>query len=92
MLLQEEWPFGDIDEKEAKKLVKGGVRPSFDADVWNSTDAIDTVIKEAMIMCHEQEPSNRATARKVEMYLKSKLEGINSNYALVVEEKNDHSI
>jgi hypothetical protein len=31
-------------------------------------------LKEAMIMCHEGEPKDRASARDLEVYLKSKLE------------------
>lgn len=70
MLLQRDWPFSDVDEKEAQKLVKDGYRPSFDASVWNSTDPVDTALKEAMLMCHEQKPEARATARQVEIFLK----------------------
>jgi hypothetical protein len=73
MLLQSEWPFSDVTTHEAKKLVKDGYRPSFYADIWNSTDPVDQALKEAMFMCHEQESSERATARQVENYLKKKL-------------------
>lgn len=73
MLLQKEWPFMDVDEKEARKLVKQGYRPSFDTEVWNSTDPVDQALKEAMFMCHEQEPEDRASAQQIETYLKEKL-------------------
>ena len=74
MLLQRDWPFREVEEKEAKRLVKEGYRPSFDAAVWNSTDPIDMALKEAMIMSHEQEPEDRASARLIESFLKLHLE------------------
>ena len=74
MLLQKDWPFREVDEKEAKKLIRKGYRPSFDAAVWNSTDHIDMVLKEAMIMCHEQEAKDRASSREVEIFLKQHLQ------------------
>lgn len=70
----EETPFEDEDSKKVRKLVMKGVRPSVYVDVWNSTDPIVQSLKEAMIMCHEQDPVKRATAREVETHLKSKLE------------------
>jgi hypothetical protein len=73
MLLQREWPFSDIDENAAKRQVKEGFRPSFDVEIWNSTNTIDVALKEAMIMCHEQEPQSRASARQVETFLKAKM-------------------
>lgn len=75
MLLQEEWPFQDIaDDTEAQELVIKGVRPSFDESVWKSTDFIDQALKEAMIMCHQQNATIRASARQVESFLIGKLE------------------
>ena len=73
MLLQREWPFSDVTDAETKKLVKDGYRPSFDADIWNSTDPSDIALKEAMLMCHEQDPRERASARQVEKYLRKQL-------------------
>jgi serine/threonine protein kinase len=73
-LLQEEVPFADEKAKDVPDLVMDGVRPSIYYDVWNSTDPIVQALKEAMIMCHEHEPEERATAREVEVYLKSKLD------------------
>jgi hypothetical protein len=82
MFLQKEWPFSDVDEKEAKRLVKDGYRPSFDAAVWNSTHPVDKALKEAMIMCHEQQPERRATARQVEAYLTNTLAMLYPNISL----------
>lgn len=79
MLLQRDWPFSDVEEKKAQNLVRQGARPSFDAEVWNSPNPIDIAIKEAMIMCHEQDPSNRATARQIEAYLKGQYQVLASN-------------
>jgi serine/threonine protein kinase len=73
-LLQEELPFQDTRSKSVPDLVMKGVRPSIYYDIWNSTDPIVMALKEAMIMCHEGEPEDRASARQVEVYLKSKLE------------------
>jgi hypothetical protein len=73
MMLQGEWPFQDKKEDEAKELVKEGHRPSFYVDVWNSPDPVDQAIKQAMIMCHEQDPAERASAREVENFLKQKM-------------------
>ena len=75
MLLQEEWPFEDIeDEIQAQELVMQGVRPSFDAFVWNSSDPVDQALKEAMIMCHQQNVTKRSSARQVESFLQGKVD------------------
>jgi hypothetical protein len=73
MLLQEEWPFQDLDEKEVKEQVIKGVRPSFDEAVWNSADPVDQALKAAMRMCHLQSPAERASARQVALFLQEKL-------------------
>lgn len=86
MILQKEWPFSEVEEKEAKRLVKEGYRPSFDADVWNSTHPVDQALKEAMIMCHEQDPEHRATSRHVEAYLRSRLAALYPNITFAVAE------
>ena len=83
MLLQKDWPFREVEEKEAKRLVKDGYRPSFDAAVWNSTDPIDIVLKEAMIMSHEQAPEDRASARQIETYLRSHLQNYSGGEAYI---------
>jgi len=70
----EETPFHSDDSKSARKKVMKGMRPEVYNDVWESKDPIIQALKEAMIMCHEQDPEKRASARKVETFLKSKLE------------------
>jgi hypothetical protein len=50
-------------------LVIKGVRPAIYYDVWNSTDPIIMALKEAMIMCHEGDPQDRASSREVEVFL-----------------------
>jgi hypothetical protein len=70
MLLQGEWPFEDKSEKEAKVLVIDGKRPSFDEHIWNSTNPVDRALKKAMLMCHKQNVTDRASARQVEKFLK----------------------
>ena len=74
MLLSGEWPFDDISEDNTMDKVMKGIRPSVYEDIWNSTDPVDQVLKDAMIMCHEQEPNDRATARQVERFLKENME------------------
>ena len=74
MFLTGEWPFDEYDTKEMQDLVAEGERPSIDYDIWNSTDPVDQTLKQAMIMCHKQEPRERATARQVETYLKSQMQ------------------
>lgn len=69
MLLQGDWPFYDVAQEMAMELVKNGTRPSVYMDVWFSTDPIDVALKEAMMMCHEQNATERASARMIEQYL-----------------------
>jgi tRNA(Met) C34 N-acetyltransferase TmcA len=69
MLLQEEWPFGNVKTAKAIETVRNGGRPSIYSDIWNSTDPVTVLIKKAMIHCHEQEPEDRWTARQVEQFL-----------------------
>jgi len=73
-LLMEEIPFHEQSSKKVRKVVMNGGRPAVYYDVWHSTDPIVQTLKEAMIMCHEQDPEDRATAREVETFLRRKLE------------------
>jgi serine/threonine protein kinase len=74
MLLQEEWPFEDVSSKVASVRVIEGTRPTFYADVWNSTHPVDVALKTAMLMCHVHNPKERSTARAVAVHLTSVLE------------------
>lgn len=95
MLLTEKWPFEDMDENDVKQLVIKGKRPDFPEDIWNSNDTISKTLKEAMILCHEQNSTERASARQVEKLLKEKLMELNP-HALVEwvrdSSKNDISL
>jgi hypothetical protein len=73
-LLQNELPFYDVDSEKVYKLVKRGRRPSIYADIWNSTDPVNMALKEAMLMCHDQDPKERSSARQVEMFLTQKMQ------------------
>jgi hypothetical protein len=74
MLLTATWPFAeDSDEEKVRKLIASGKRPSVDQKIWNSEDPIDQTLKKAMMMCHEQDPKKRSSARQVESLLKKKL-------------------
>jgi serine/threonine protein kinase len=69
MLLQGEWPFEDVSRDTAPELVKNGTRPTIYLDLWYSDDPVNKALKQAMIMCHEQVPADRASAREVESFL-----------------------
>lgn len=69
MLLQGDWPFYDVSQETAMELVQNGTRPSVYTDLWFSTDPVHVALKEAMIMCHEHNATERATARTVEQFL-----------------------
>lgn len=74
MLLQGEYPpFSDMSEHTAQELVKNGTRPSVYRDIWYSDDPIIKALKDVMIMCHEQEPNVRGSARTVEAFLMGKM-------------------
>jgi len=73
MLLQEEWPFFERSSAEAQELVKKGYRPDIYEDIWYSPDPVNRALKEAMVWCHQQEPSERCSARDLEAYLKGKM-------------------
>lgn len=70
MLLQGEWPFADLKQDEAADKVMQGIRPAVYEDLWNSTDPVDMALKEAMIICHAQDPKERPTARELENYFR----------------------
>jgi serine/threonine protein kinase len=70
MLLTREWPWDDMKERNARKLVKAGKRPKLPKSLQNSGDPIDKVLMEAMHMSQVQDPNERATARQVEAFLK----------------------
>jgi serine/threonine protein kinase len=74
MLLQEEWPFGDVKSADAQEMIRKGGRPSIYIDIWNSTDPVTVLLKKAMFRCHEQEPKDRWTARQVEQFLNQGLQ------------------
>ena len=69
MLLQEEWPFQDMNETEAIQQIIIGARPSIDKAVWESQDPVDQALRQAMIVCHVQNATERVTARQVEAFL-----------------------
>jgi hypothetical protein len=88
-LLQGELPFQGIESEKAQELVVSGERPSFYEDVWNSANPIDQTLKKAMIMCHEDDPKVRASARDVEVFLKNALIEMDPNWKVAdsIDEK-----
>jgi len=71
--LQEEYPFQGRKSEDAQELVKNGRRPDIYFDLWNSTDPVNRALKEGMIWSHQQEPSERCSARELEGYFKRKM-------------------
>lgn len=78
MLLTELWPFENIDEKEAQQRVVNGGRPELPTDMRNFNDTIIQTLMKAMMLCHGQNETNRASARQVEKVLKDKLLELNT--------------
>ena len=74
MLLQEKHPFSHVPFEEASNKVMNGIRPPLSTDILNSTDPIVNAFKEAMVLCHTHDPTERITARGMERFLKDKLE------------------
>lgn len=72
----DQWPFRGVPEKKAIKRIKNGKRPVLYIDIWNSTDPPVVALRNAMFMCHEQDPSMRASSREIETYLMEELEKI----------------
>ena len=75
-LLTTWWPFEDVSDKQAKKLVKGGDRPRLPKSITESEDPITKALLEAMYMCHRQSQTERASAREVETFLMNKMKEI----------------
>ena len=74
ILLMDEWPFKGVQSNRAQEKIAAGERSRLYRDIYESTDPIIVALKTAMMMCHEQDPTVRATAREVEAYLKERLE------------------
>jgi serine/threonine protein kinase len=75
MLLMQNYPFRNAPSwRKAAEWVQDGQRPHVFPHVWNSTHPVDVALKQAMVMCHAQEPEDRATARQVERYLQGELQ------------------
>ena len=79
-LLQGEYPFEDVSKTEAIKKVKLGERPTIYSDIWNSTNPVDQTLKKVMMMCHEQDPEDRPSARELETLLRNKLKELDPSY------------
>ena len=79
MLLTSKWPWDDIKEAEAQKLVMEGKRPVVDQSIRTSEDPVDKALLKAVEMCFIHEPSKRATAREVLKFLTSELAKLNSS-------------
>jgi hypothetical protein len=73
----EDYPFGDHSTKHARHAVKHGRRPHLSEGILNSTDASIVAMREAMALCHVEDPNTRASARQVQVFLMARLEMIN---------------
>ena len=90
MLLTALWPFEDLSDRDAMKEVMEGRRPPVAPEIWNSTDPVDVVLKEAMVECHRQDQKKRATAREIETLLVGKLKELDPGTLEVWEKKYGH--
>ena len=82
-ILTGHWPFDTFKPQtdfsdEIKELVKGGHRPhvttdSDDGQIRQSKNPYIQAMLHAMEMCWKQDPRDRASAREVETFLRSKL-------------------
>ena len=76
-LLSESWPFENMKEDEAQNRISEGERPSLEFNVkGNSTNRASLVMKEAIKLCWEQEPTIRPTANELVKFLESELKSI----------------
>ncbi|CAB9526605.1 activated protein kinase kinase kinase 7 [Seminavis robusta] len=72
VLLTGKYPFGQFTKKAVKRAVARGLRPDFGALVDSADPHVQTLIQAAR-MCWTHDPSERATARQVQLFLQSKL-------------------
>mmetsp|Transcript_55943 Transcript_55943/g.83372 ORF Transcript_55943/g.83372 Transcript_55943/m.83372 type:complete len:491 (+) Transcript_55943:95-1567(+) len=80
VLLTDAWAFERIQEKEAQEKIMDGVRPFISKAFRESEDPSVKALIEAMHMCWEQEPEDRATAIEVRDYLISVLKKLNPSF------------
>jgi len=73
VLLTGTYPFPEKSKKEVKKAVGKGERPRFSEDLLNNPDENEKALIDAARMCWVQDPSERASARQVQLFLQSKL-------------------
>ncbi|KAL7560677.1 hypothetical protein ACA910_001359 [Epithemia clementina (nom. ined.)] len=76
MFLSRTWPFEDISDTKAAEILGKGGRPKLPSSIRHSKNPIHRILLEAMLMCHKQNPQERATAREVEAFFKSKLDDL----------------
>lgn len=70
MLMTRKWPWSKFREKEAKKAIKAGKHPSMPSSIKKSKDPVDKILMKAMKMAHRYDPTERASAREIETFLK----------------------
>jgi serine/threonine protein kinase len=75
-ILQGEWPFENEASDDARAKVMNGTRPAIYDDLWHSTDPVNVALKEAMILCHTHDPTERPTARYIENFFRHKMNEI----------------
>ena len=78
LLLNQNYPWREQYWRHAAKLVLDGKRPPVIQEVWENADK-DPALKaliQAMVMCQDQAPEDRATALEVLEYLQDQLEKI----------------
>ena len=72
-ILTGEWPFEDVESKEARDLVKRGHRPPISPEILNSTDPFQQTLLNVTRACWLQDPKERASARRIQNYIEKRL-------------------
>lgn len=66
-------PFDEFDSEDVPDKVMAGERPPVPDEILDSDDPMDKVLVEAMEMCHIHDPTDRPSARDIEIHLKRQL-------------------
>lgn len=73
IMLTEKWPFEDLKDEEAIKLVKKGERPPIDESILNHRNPAVKILRDALKLCWKQDPNERATAKEIQTHLSTEM-------------------
>ena len=68
------YPFAHENSEKAQSRIKDGERPEIPSSVQESTDLFDRAMLKAIEMCWIQDPTKRASARKIQEFIVSELQ------------------